>query len=195
MVFDHFTVLITGANRGLGYGLALRYLLQPNTTVIAAVRNPETAEKIFRDVPTAPGTALVIISTDCTSSEVTDAGIHDLLRAGCRRLDLVIANAGQAPSVWAPCTEMDLSEVEQMIKANGLGPLLLFRAAFSMMLRSAEPRFVYISSLAASFSAMEGEQVVFGAGGLGVGKAVGNFLTRKLAFENKHILSFMIDPG
>ena len=94
---NNTTVLITGANRGLGRGLLELFLGMQNHTVIAANRDVKnsTSKSLF-DLPTGQGSKLVIIKIDATIQDDAFDAVHELKNKGIHHLDVVIANAGVA---------------------------------------------------------------------------------------------------
>lgn len=93
---DPTIVLISGANRGLGKGLLELYLAKPNHTVIAANRDPQHAtSKALADLPTGPGSRLIVVKTDASVETDASEAVKTLITDyGIDHLDLVIANAG-----------------------------------------------------------------------------------------------------
>ncbi|POS68670.1 aflatoxin biosynthesis ketoreductase nor-1 [Diaporthe helianthi] len=61
------TVLISGANRGLGKGLVERYLARDDHIVVAAVRDPNhPTSKTLTDLPAGKHSRLVVVKIDST---------------------------------------------------------------------------------------------------------------------------------
>ena len=50
----NISYLVTGANRGIGRGLVAAFLARPHATVIAAVRDPEVADRPVTDAAPIP---------------------------------------------------------------------------------------------------------------------------------------------
>ncbi|KAI0128339.1 putative aflatoxin biosynthesis ketoreductase nor-1 [Xylariales sp. AK1849] len=71
------TILITGANRGIGKGLIEASLSEPDHTVIAAVRDPSTSEPL-NQLPVAKGSRLVVVKLDATIEADAAAAIKEL---------------------------------------------------------------------------------------------------------------------
>lgn len=104
------TVVITGANRGIG--LALTQLLKERgDTVVAACRKPST-ELLALDVEVVEG-------VDVTN----DRAVARLVAAvGKRRIDWLINNAGIL--VWGDSLENpNMDEIRKQFEVNALGPL------------------------------------------------------------------------
>jgi NAD(P)-dependent dehydrogenase (short-subunit alcohol dehydrogenase family) len=87
------TVLITGANRGIGLALA-EALLQDGYAVIAGCRLPEAAADLQR---LASRTRLIdIVLLDVNSDELVSAAVASV-RKTRNRLDVIVNNAGLMP--------------------------------------------------------------------------------------------------
>lgn len=112
------TVLITGANRGIGHGLLTRFLNTPNHTVIAAVRNPDDATvKDLSKLPKAAGSKLVVIKIDASIWEDAAKAIATLSASGIDTIDIVIANAG-ITKVFPTVPEVKQKDLQEHIETN-----------------------------------------------------------------------------
>lgn len=80
-------------------------------------------------------------------------------------------------------------------KTNLYGPIVLFQATHSLLRKSANPKFIPISSQAASIDGITVRSAAVGATGYGSSKAALNWVTRKIHFENDWLTTFLISPG
>ncbi|KAH6715911.1 hypothetical protein DL95DRAFT_528683 [Leptodontidium sp. 2 PMI_412] len=185
------TVLITGANRGIGKGLLEIYLARPSHTVIAAVRDPATASSLS-SLPKGKDSTLIIVKID-SASETDAAAAVEVLKTkhGITTLDIVIANAGISNSAPCPVATVPLAEIHSHLQVNGLGPIVLFQAVFPLLGKDA--KFVYTSSAIATIGGMEMRP--FSLLPYGASKAFGNYFVRKIHFENEGLVAFAMDPG
>ncbi|KAF4233505.1 hypothetical protein CNMCM6805_009162 [Aspergillus fumigatiaffinis] len=187
-------ILVTGANRGIGRGLAAHYLAQPCTTVIETVRDISSGKaKDLSTLPKGRGCGLIIVqlSVDKQSS-VAEAAAEIQTQHHIEHIDVVIANAGIC-NHWGPIQEMADLDVISHFEVNTLGPLRLFKAMAPLLQKASAPKFVYISMLLASISAIE--QMPSLTAAYGMSKVAGNYLIKKLDAENKHLIALSIDPG
>ena len=144
------TVLITGANRGLGLGLLQRYLAQPNHTVIAGNRNPaHPSSQALAKLPKGEGSKLIVVKIDASIEEDASIAIKELQdHHGIDHLDIVIANAGVAytyPSV----AELKLDDLRGHMGPNVYGFVTLYQATRALLQKSQrEPIFTPIGSSA-----------------------------------------------
>ncbi|KAL2065557.1 hypothetical protein VTL71DRAFT_3227 [Oculimacula yallundae] len=185
------TVLITGANRGIGKGLLEIYLARPSHTVIAAVRDLSTATPL-ESLPKGKDSALIIVKID-SASETDPAAAIEILKTqhSISALDIVIANAGIAKAAPCPVSSIPVAEIHDHLQVNGIGPIVLFQAVFPLLGKGA--KFIYTSSAMATISAMELRPFPLSA--YGASKAFGNYFTRKIHFENENLIAFSVDPG
>jgi len=184
------TYLITGASRGLGLGLTKAYLLRPNSTVIAAVRNPSSASSL-NSLPKGEGSTLIIVKIDSASHTDAQAAIKELTEVHkITTLDVVIANAGiSLPPV--PIATVPLSEIQDSLNTNAFGPLLLFQASLPLLKKGS--KFIGVSSAVSTIGGMELRPYPLTA--YGVSKAALNFFMRKIHFEHEDLIAFALDPG
>ena len=109
--------LITGANRGIGLEVARR-LSQRGDEVIAAVRQPESADAL-RALPSVRIEALDV------EDESSIAALADRLRG--RSIDVLINNAGvQRPDMTLD--QVGPGVMDLCFHVNAAGPLLLTQA-------------------------------------------------------------------
>ncbi|KAH8598656.1 hypothetical protein B0O99DRAFT_45946 [Bisporella sp. PMI_857] len=189
--------LITGANRGIGFGLASILLLRPNTTVIATARNDNTDVAALKALPKADGSTLIIkhllISTTSTS-EVENA--HRLLAEslksnGIEKIDVLIANAGVGSS-FKSAIETPLSDVLADFYANTLGPISLYQTLVPFLKASANAKFIIIGSILGSIGAMMSGAPTLG---YGVSKAGVHYAAKKIHGEEPEIVVLVVHPG
>ena len=136
------TVLITGANRGLGYETA-RQLAERGWTVLLGARDPErgrtAAEKLAADGGDVRHIPLDVTDDDSVAAAVERVtGITD-------RLDVLVNNAGIIGSTAAPL-DTGPADFLACFGVNLLGPVRVTRAFLPLLARSDLPRVVMVSS-------------------------------------------------
>ncbi|KAI8966319.1 NAD(P)-binding protein [Daldinia sp. FL1419] len=184
-------VLISGANRGFGRGLAERYLALPNHVVIAANRNPghSTSKELAR-LPKASGTSLIVVKVEAASdTDATDA-IEELKKQGIDHLDLVIANAAVS-FAFTKVADAKVEDMSRVMNINFFGVLRLFQATLPLLRKAVSPKFVTIGSGAGSIEEMYSyPNAVYGPS-----KAAVHYITKRINEEERNIVAFVIDPG
>ena len=110
------TVLITGANRGLGLEFARQYAAD-GWHVIATARSPDRADE------------LKALPVEVAALDVSDAASVDALAKALdgRPIDLLINNAGIFPRVRG-IEEIDFDDYGQTLVVNTIGPVRVTRA-------------------------------------------------------------------
>lgn len=186
------TVLITGANRGIGKGLLELYLAKPNHTVIAANRDPtHTTSKSLNDLPKAEGTSLQIIKIDATvSTDPADAVKQLAAYHGIHHLDIIIANAGIA-HVYPKVSEVRVEDMQKHTIPNTYGIIWLYQATLPLLRKSQNPMWVSMGSSAAFLTDMIPVQNAAYA----PTKVVLHWLTKAIHIEEPWLTAFPIDPG
>ncbi len=137
---EKLTVLITGANRGLGLALS-RQFAAGNYHVIGTARSPEKATDLKEVVDE-------VLPLDVTSEESIKS-LAQVLEG--RVIDILINNAGYfgpTLSVGKTATLKDLttSEVLDTFAVNAAGPIFVTRGLLPNLQASHRPKVIVISS-------------------------------------------------
>jgi glucose 1-dehydrogenase len=123
--------LVTGANSGIGAGIARALAAAGASVVVNYVRSPEDAERVVADISAAGGRA-VAIQADVSSETAVQAMFRETVKA-FGGVDIVVNNAGLQKD--APLTDMTLSDWELVIRVNLTGQFLCAREAVRLFLR------------------------------------------------------------
>jgi len=173
------TVLITGANRGVGAALLEAYL-EKGYTVIAAVRTPSSVKE--RE-------GVVVVKLDQGSRTDAKEAVAELQKKGIKQLDIVIANAAINPTgAWFK--DLDLDQMEELWKVNVRGPLVLFQATHELI-PPKTGKFIVVSSGAGRIGRIQRK----GGGSYGQTKASINFMVAQLHKEHDDLIVQAINPG
>ena len=181
---------------GLGRGLIAAYLQRPDSRVIACVRNPKAAEADLEELPRAEGSELIVLKLDCKSNESAAEAAYELQNVHhVSQINVVVANAAMAAN-YGPMSTMQLEHLQEHMMVNAYSVLLLFQAMKPLLEQApaGQAKFVLIGAPISTITEMEGcARAPLGA--YGASKLAGNYFVRKLHFENKWLIAFVIDPG
>lgn len=135
---DAGTVLITGANRGIGLALTERFN-SAGYHVIGTARSPDKA------------TALKDLGVRVEQLDVTNQGSVDALKARLDgvAIDYLVNNAG-IKGQEGPLSDLDVNRMEVVLNVNTLGPLRVIQALFENVKASEHKVVANISSMMGS---------------------------------------------
>jgi NAD(P)-dependent dehydrogenase (short-subunit alcohol dehydrogenase family) len=170
------TAIVTGASRGLGLALA-RALAERGWRLAIDARGAEALQ--------AAGQQLAAVALP---GDIADE-MHrrELVAAAGDPIDLVVNNASVlGPSPLPPIADLAPAALEEILRANVIGPLGLIQLALPHM--RAGGRIVNVTSDAAV-------EPYEGWGGYGSSKAALDQLTRILAAERPDLRVYSVDPG
>ena len=167
------TVLVSGANRGIGLAIA-RQLAELGNSVLLGSRDLKAGEEAAKSLRRL-GLDVAPVHVDLTVSATIDAAINDIAQSG-RQLDILVNNAGVLHE--KPLLELTDAQIADSIAVHLTGPLRLIRALVPNMVARGYGRIVNVSSGWGSFAEGMG-----GPGAYGVTKAALNALTVRLAKE------------
>ncbi|MGI9330547.1 MAG: SDR family oxidoreductase [Gammaproteobacteria bacterium] len=188
---DKPTVLITGANRGIGLEF-VRQFSEKGYNVIATARKPEKAEAL--NALAAENTGIVVEALD-----VTDYGrVEAMAKAYADQpIDILLSNAAITPrykTAFQRVKGIDFDMAKQSFEVNALAPLKIAQAFMPNVEASDGKKIIVLSSKAGSFA--EGPQMPMMYSYRG-SKAALNMFMYTLAFETKKkgITTVMLSPG
>ena len=181
------TVLITGANRGLGLEFARQYLAQGDA-VIAACRRPAAAQALQR-LGHESGDALTLLEVDVADSA-------SVQRAAARfpdtAIDILVNSAG-VMGEGATLGSMDYNAWMQLLNVNVLGPARMCEAFLEQVARSDRRLMVAITSGMGSLA----DNTSGGYIPYRTSKAAVNMLMRSAALDlkSRRITCVVVNPG
>jgi NAD(P)-dependent dehydrogenase (short-subunit alcohol dehydrogenase family) len=133
------TVVITGANRGIGLGL-VKVFLANKARVVAACRHPEKAQELQN---LAKNSNLEILPLDVANEvSITDF----IISLGDRPIDILINNAGTLGGEQQSASDMDFEAWAQAFVVNTIAPFRLTLGLRANLKRSSRPRVISVSS-------------------------------------------------
>jgi len=190
---ENTVYLITGANRGIGFGLLEALVARPSTTVVAAVRDVEKSTKVLSAVKVGAGSKIITVKIDSTSeTDPAEAAAELKSKYGLTKVDVLVSNAGLF-NFAGTVLETTSQAVRDHFEVNTIGPLTLVKAFYPLLSASPTPRFFAITSTIGSIASLSTYQVPFFA--YGISKAAANYLVVKLHHENPSLISIAFNPG
>lgn len=153
--------LITGASRGIGRGIALELARLGHDLVVNYAGNVEAAQKTAGDCVAAAKAAGKTIQAEICQADISigvdRAKLISFTQEKFGRLDLLVNNAGVAPSVRADILEAGEESFDRLISINVKGPYFLTQLVAKWMIELVQgsmskvqrPKIVTISSVSA----------------------------------------------
>ncbi len=143
------TVLITGANSGIGRAAALR-LARAGYRVYAAMRSTSKGDKLFAQVAEA-GCEVHPVELDVTDASSVRSGTREVL-VDAGHLDVLINNAGIA---WnATVEDVDVEAAKLVFETNFWGVIRCTQAVLPAMRERGSGHIVNVSSIAGRIAAL-----------------------------------------
>jgi len=185
MTDSHYTLLITGANRGIGLEFARQYA-QAGWQVLACCRDPESASQLKNLASSKPNIKLLAL-------DVSDFSQIDKLSKELKgqSIDLLINNAGIYPdSSWG---RINYDDWAQAFKINAMAPLKMSEAFLENVASSQLKKIVTLSSKMGSLD----DNTSGGSYIYRTSKTAVNMVMKSLAIDLKPrgIASTVLHPG
>ncbi len=176
------TVLISGANRGLGLEFARQYV-EAGWNVIATCRDPAKADALR-----GLGTKLAIHRLDVTDFPAVNALARKLADAS---IDVLIANAGVMGVRDMKPEAVDSAGWARVFTVNTMAPLALAGAFRAQVARSEQRKMVAITSRLGSIASNnEGGMYTYRSS-----KAALNAVWRSFAIDHPDVVAALLHPG
>jgi NAD(P)-dependent dehydrogenase (short-subunit alcohol dehydrogenase family) len=143
--------LVTGSSRGIGRGIALALAGAGHDVVVNYARNAEAAAKVVSEIEEMGVRAFAVgadIAVTADRQRLVDAAYDH-----CGRIDLLVNNAGVAPSVRADILEATEESFDHVLGTNLRGPYFLTQLMANRMIAQPPapslPKIVIVSSISA----------------------------------------------
>jgi 3-oxoacyl-[acyl-carrier protein] reductase len=147
------TALVTGASRGIGRGIALALAAEGFDVAINYASNVAAAEEV-KSLAQASGVRAEIFKADISSASDRKLLVEQTL-SSFGRIDLLVNNAGIAPTVRADLLDASEESFDRLINTNLKGPYFLTQLVAKAMLKqiaagvSSAPKIVNVTSISA----------------------------------------------
>ena len=184
-------ILVTGANRGIGFGLVQRFV-EMGCNVIAGMRRPSEAFDLAA-LAKLTESSLKVLPLDVDDPQSVER-MGCILNEANEPIDILINNAAvyldrEDESFWA----LDLGKFEATIRTNLVGPAMLTQQVLPLLLKDGDSKVINVSSGVGLISPKSDFQHYC----YGTSKAALNMLTRTLAaeFGPKGVTVVAMSPG
>ena len=150
------TILITGANRGLGLEFVRQYATE-DARILACTRHPGEAEALL-DLA-APSKGRVTVHPLDVASAASVA--HLASEIGAEPIDILINNAGVYGGDHQRAGDIDYDAWLQTLNVNTLGPVRLLEAFRGNLKKGREKKAVAITSMMGSTARHDGGALIY----------------------------------
>ncbi|RBA15630.1 hypothetical protein FPRO05_12237 [Fusarium proliferatum] len=146
-------ILITGANKGLGYHVAADLLTSPDNHVILACRNPKSGTEALGNLTSLASTrgTASVVALDITS-DVSVKNAVDVVKKDFPHLDVLINNAGICVEPLGVKSPPLAEGLLTSFSTNVVGTARVTDAFVPLLSNSATKRIIFITSGSASLT-------------------------------------------
>ncbi len=192
------TVLISGANRGIGLE-TVRKFSKYGYKVFLGSRNYESGLKAAKDLQNSGYLNIIPIALNISDQASISQAVNRILQY-TSSLDVLINNAGIRGLQPQSPTAVDLKNITEIFNTNLFGTIRLTQAMMSLLNKSSNPHIVNVSSELASLTLHDNPDwkfYEFKDAGYGPSKTAVNAYTVMLAYELKDTAFKVnaVDPG
>jgi NAD(P)-dependent dehydrogenase (short-subunit alcohol dehydrogenase family) len=177
---------ISGANRGIGHGLAT-LLAARGDDVTASVRSENARVELQRDVARHRA-RFAIVDFDTRDEDAIRAAAKEVEEP----IDVLVCSAGAYGPQRQSTLDMDFAGALDLFDVNTLGPLRLVQAFLPHLRKAETPRIVLISSGLGSMATAGSTNIAYRAA-----KAALNKIAQGLAHDLKNdgVIVVALNPG
>lgn len=140
-------ILITGANRGVGFALTQQYVQAGANRVFATCRNPKSANDL-NDLAQQYPNQVTVIQLDINNTQSIDDSVK-AVENYTDKLDILINNAGIFPKDGHQSNSLgnlSADDVGQVVTTNSVSPLIVTQAYRHLLKKGDTPKLIMISS-------------------------------------------------
>lgn len=143
-------VVITGCSSGIGKALTLHLIQDPQYTVFATMRNPDSEKgKSLLDESMDAKATLQILPLDVTDTDACAKVLEKVTRL-CGGVDILVNNAGYCVYGATECVTLD--SIKKMFNTNVFGLIDMCKRVLPGMRKRRKGRIINISSVGGVFA-------------------------------------------
>lgn len=188
MIMDLLTVIITGANRGIGFELTKSFLGSGQWKVLACCRDTASAQEL-QELAKNSGHKIGIYQLDVAD----ELSVKDFAaRISGKRVDILLNNAGISGDDRQSVFDMNFDAWLDTFKVNTMAPLRMVQAVMDNLRLSDQPKIVTISSRMGSLSHKGNGHYAYRSSKAAVNKVM-QVLSQDL--EDENIIVSLMHPG
>lgn len=124
-------VLVTGANKGIGYGIA-KHLGLNGWNIILGARNEERAEKAIQDLRSVGVNVVGWVNIELSDLRSIETAANEI-KEQFPTLSLLVNNAGIPGNMAEASYETDISNIKETIDVNFIGTFALTKALIQLL--------------------------------------------------------------
>ena len=176
MESDDRVAFVSGANRGIGFGLTLE-MVQHGCKVAAGYRDETRSTKLLAEAEKHG--SILPVKVDVTVEDDLQH-LYEFVDNRLGHLDILVNSAGVNINESAQVNELNWQDLARSLEVNVGGPLMTSKILYPLLQKGKEKKIINISSQMGSIQLTGG-----GATPYRVSKAALNMLTRNQAIEYK----------
>ena len=127
-------VLVTGANKGIGFGIA-KYLGKSGWQVIIGARDAQRAEKAVGELKSAGADVLGWVNVELRNLASIDEAAKEI-NAKYPDLTLLVNNAGIPGDMSVDSLHTELSDIKETLDVNFIGTFALTKALMPLLINN-----------------------------------------------------------
>lgn len=138
-------VLVTGANRGIGFGIVEQYLKRGGAHILATCRNPEKANELLELVKGYPN-QLTVIELELSDPSSIERSF-ETVRQEMNGLDVLINNASaRFPDEQEHFGSVKADEFLHSMNVNAVAPFMMVQTYIDLIKAGNNPRIVNVTT-------------------------------------------------
>jgi NAD(P)-dependent dehydrogenase (short-subunit alcohol dehydrogenase family) len=179
---------VSGANRGIGFGLTLE-MVQHGFKVAAGYRDETRSKQLLLEAEKHGN--ILPVKVDVTIKDDLQH-LYQVMDNQLGHLDVLVNSAAVKINESAQVNELNWQDVARSLEVNVGGPLLTSQALYPLIQKGKEKKIINISSQMGSIQLADGGMIAYR-----ISKAALNMLTRNKAVEYKKdgIAVVIVHPG